>query len=399
MRGAYAHVPSARGLSRLDLLSMRLQTQAKVSSKPGSPFTPVRTRSLQRKCACGGTAGLDGECAECRKNRLQSKTTNQIEPSTAPPIVHEVLRSSGQPLDSATRAFMEPRFGHDFGQVRVHTDARAANSARAVNALAYTVGRNVVFRAEQYAPGTSKGRQLLAHELAHVVQQSASVPSPLVTRQTDLQNAMETEAERAAEAIAHGQSFVPYQSQAVQVARRVPIPEDLPPEERRLAEDYLAEQAVRRGRPSPPGPPVVYMCSKDLETSPVGKHAFFRVGSEWPGNDTYSLEPVDRGADCYQGDPLRNFPADRNSADAACQMTAIGLSCLQAQFAAYPVGRYCTLGPNSNTFVGHIARSCGHANPDPPGWTPGIDASPPAGGTYAPSPKRTLLLGCSTKQC
>ena len=62
-----------------------------------------------------------------------------------PPIVHEVLHSPGQPLDPATRAFMEPRFGHDFSTVRVHTDARAAASARTVNALAYTVGRDVVF--------------------------------------------------------------------------------------------------------------------------------------------------------------------------------------------------------------------------------------------------------------
>ena len=66
---------------------------------------------------------------------------------------------------------MESKFGHDFSQVRVHTDARAAESTRAVNALAYTVGRNVVFGAGQYEPGTSEGRRLLGHELTHVVQQ------------------------------------------------------------------------------------------------------------------------------------------------------------------------------------------------------------------------------------
>ena len=91
-----------------------------------------------------------------------------------PPIVHEVLRSPGQPLDAATRAFMEPRFGHDFSRVRVHTDTKAAESARAVSALAYTVGRDVVFGAEQYAPGTSVGQRLMAHELTHVVQQGNS---------------------------------------------------------------------------------------------------------------------------------------------------------------------------------------------------------------------------------
>lgn len=90
-----------------------------------------------------------------------------------PAIVHEVLRTPGQPLEPATRASMEPHFGHDFGAVRVHTDARAAESARAVDALAYTVGRNVVFGAGQYAPTSSAGQRLLAHELTHVVQQSS----------------------------------------------------------------------------------------------------------------------------------------------------------------------------------------------------------------------------------
>ncbi len=128
---------------------------------------------LQRKCACGGSPGMDGECAECRRKRLalQSCSTQQPGLSTVPPVVHEVLSSPGQPLDEGTRAFMEPRFEYDFSQVRVHTDDRAAESAQAVNALAYTIGRDVVFGAGQYAPGTSEGRKLMAHELTHVVQQ------------------------------------------------------------------------------------------------------------------------------------------------------------------------------------------------------------------------------------
>jgi hypothetical protein len=124
--------------------------QAKVPPKPS--FTPARTALLQRKCACGGTPGPDGECAECRKKRLQRKATNQAEPPAVPPIVSEVLRSPGEPLDSNIRAFTEPRFGYDFSKVRVHTDAKAAESARAVNAQAYTVGRDVAFGASQYAP-------------------------------------------------------------------------------------------------------------------------------------------------------------------------------------------------------------------------------------------------------
>jgi len=88
-----------------------------------------------------------------------------------------VLRSPGRPLDPATRAFMEPRFGHDFSRVRVHTDARAAESARAVNALAYTMGHDVVFDGGRYGTGTIKERQLMVHELTHVVQQENNTPS------------------------------------------------------------------------------------------------------------------------------------------------------------------------------------------------------------------------------
>jgi hypothetical protein len=125
---------------------------------------------LQRKCA---------QCEEEEKNKLHRKAcpeSTQMETgaahSKAPAIVHEVLRSSGQPLDPATRSFMEPRFGHDFSRIRVHDDDQAAQSARAVNARAYTVGPSVVFGAGEYAPGSEYGRRLLAHELAHVVQQS-----------------------------------------------------------------------------------------------------------------------------------------------------------------------------------------------------------------------------------
>jgi uncharacterized protein DUF4157 len=125
---------------------------------------------LQRRCACGGTPGPDGECAACKARRLQRSSLG-LGPQTAPPIVHEVLGRSGRPLDPGVRGEMEARFGHDFSRVRVHTDDRAAASARAVDAEAYTVGRNVVFGRERYAPASPRGNSLLAHELAHVVQQ------------------------------------------------------------------------------------------------------------------------------------------------------------------------------------------------------------------------------------
>jgi len=92
--------------------------------------------------------------------------------SAVPPVVRDALSSPGQPLDSATRGFMEPRFGHDFSKVRVHADSRAGESARALDARAYTAGTDVVFGANEYAPGTTEGRRLIAHELAHTLQQN-----------------------------------------------------------------------------------------------------------------------------------------------------------------------------------------------------------------------------------
>ncbi len=200
---------------------------------------------LQRKCSCGKDAD-HGECETCKKKRksaqLQRKAVSAYAPEYAPPIVHKVLNSPGQPLDPQTRAFMEPRFGHDFNQisihspsagaistklsigtsgdryeqeadriadrmishpladnnlspiqrnsehaanqnlqsglghdfshVRVHLDPVAEQSARDLNAKAYTVGHHVVFGAGQYDPKTHEGKKLLAHELTHVVQQA-----------------------------------------------------------------------------------------------------------------------------------------------------------------------------------------------------------------------------------
>ena len=183
------------------------------------------TRQIsQRKCACGKPITSSGECAECRKKRLglqRKAVTSSSTPEYAPPIVHEVLRQPGRPLPPTTRTFMEPRFGHamqnrslsnvrpavaksglqigaandplereaektanaithaatpqpnhhDLSHVRIHTGNKAAQSAKSVNARAYTLGQNIVFGAGQYQPATLSGQRLLAHELTHVRQQ------------------------------------------------------------------------------------------------------------------------------------------------------------------------------------------------------------------------------------
>jgi hypothetical protein len=116
---------------------------------------------------------------------VHRKTAPSAPPPACPPIVGQLLLSPGQRLDQSARSFMEPRFGYDFSQVRIHTGPRAAESARAVNALAYTVGQDIVFGEDQYSPGTASGQRLLAHELAHFVQQGARqvVARPKVQRQ------------------------------------------------------------------------------------------------------------------------------------------------------------------------------------------------------------------------
>src|SRR5437867_988553 len=154
-------------------MNAQLQTQAKGHAT--SSFMPAPSGLLQRKCTCGNHTIAGSQCESCKKKReasLQRAAISSPPVGEAPPIVHDVLRLPGQPLDAASRAFFEPRFGHDFSQVRVHTDAKAAESARAVNALAYTAGRDVVFDTGKYSPDGDQSRKLLAHELVHTLQQS-----------------------------------------------------------------------------------------------------------------------------------------------------------------------------------------------------------------------------------
>jgi hypothetical protein len=180
------------------------QTRREVAQ--GASRTSLPTGFLQRKCACGSMASLSGECTECTNKRLQRSPIAAVRERTegkeiVPSIVHEALRSPGQPLDAGTRSFLEPRFGHDFSRVRIHTDAKAADSVQAVNALAYTVGRDVVFARGHYAPHTAEGRRILAHELTHVLQQAEKTPYGEF-RVGPIEDASEREADRIALALA-----------------------------------------------------------------------------------------------------------------------------------------------------------------------------------------------------
>jgi len=126
----------------------------------------VQRKLVQRKCA-------SCEKEEEEEKKLQRKESGN-ENTKLSSTVFQVLQSGGQPLDRAIRAFMEPRFGFDFGNVQVHNDTLAHQSAKAINALAYTWQNRIVFGEGQYQPHSSKGKRLLAHELTHVVQQSGN---------------------------------------------------------------------------------------------------------------------------------------------------------------------------------------------------------------------------------
>ena len=196
------------------------------ANKPVTTSVHLARGIMQRKCACGQHAQASGTCKACSNDKADKTLQGKIqiggindgyeqeadrvadhivrmpEPyirdngnqlsnhrpapvvqrratgdrsdkyPDAPPAVHDVLRTPGQPLDQVTRDYMEPRFGHDFSHVRIHTDPGAASSARLLNAHAYTVGNDIVFNTSKYRPDTHENRHLLAHELTHVIQQS-----------------------------------------------------------------------------------------------------------------------------------------------------------------------------------------------------------------------------------
>ena len=136
--------------------------------KVGSAVGPLeREANAMAAHAAGGRPG----CASGMGSRSVAGQS-QLEPMEAPPLVHEALASPGHALDSSTRATMEERLGGDLGGVRLHTGARAAEAAQAVQAKAYTIGQDVFFGAGRYDPRSREGKRLLAHELSHTLQQS-----------------------------------------------------------------------------------------------------------------------------------------------------------------------------------------------------------------------------------
>ncbi len=202
-------------------MEARTHVQARATSTSFIPHGSM----FQRKCACGGgTAAVSGECDECSKQKLTVQRSSEDSDVRSaddgvPAIVNQVLQSTGQPLDTGTRAFFEPRFGHDFSNVRIHATPDADRAAKATNAAAFTVGNDIGFASGRYAPATSTGQFLLAHEMAHVVQQRDAVAGP---RLDAAPASAEAEADQIASAVTGGQPLKTLSRQSTLSLARYP---------------------------------------------------------------------------------------------------------------------------------------------------------------------------------
>ena len=130
--------------------------------------------------------GIEHQCSDCEMKEEEEKMEISRKPSATSNLeandevmneINNTRSGSGSPLDASTKDFMERGFGYDFSKVRIHNDEKAVKSVDSVNALAYTLGQDIVFGTDQYKPGTVKGRKLLAHELVHTIQQSSVINS------------------------------------------------------------------------------------------------------------------------------------------------------------------------------------------------------------------------------
>lgn len=193
-RAAFSGVGKLPGLGKIDAFPALAPAPSALSMQfptPSYGFKPKPFSLLDEELKLKPMSEASDATEQDKKKKeesapVQRKATDGATHDAAPSLVNDVLAAPGQPLDAATRGFMEGRFGHDFSNVRIHTDERAARSARSVDALAYTAGSNIAFAQGHYAPRTPMGRQLLAHELAHVVQQSGAgeKSAPMLQRAT-----------------------------------------------------------------------------------------------------------------------------------------------------------------------------------------------------------------------
>jgi hypothetical protein len=162
----------------------QIATSNPLTAGPGNDaFEQEANRVADSVTSSPGAVGRSQRVASAKPTPVQREASPNAAPGSAPPSVNRAIGSGGKPLPDSIRSAFEPRFGHDFSGVRIHTDSQAARSAADVQANAYTVGRDIVFGAGKFAPDSTPGRHLLAHELTHVVQQDKAQVSGAIQRQ------------------------------------------------------------------------------------------------------------------------------------------------------------------------------------------------------------------------
>lgn len=163
--------PAEREADRLAETVMRMSER---------DFSPVQTAQFSNR------SGIQRKCDECEEEgELYRKEDNGADGTSGSSSVGAALASGGKSLSAGARAYFEPRFGYDFSRVKVFSDTRAAQSAQSLHASAYTYGENIVFNHNKYQPDTFWGRKLLAHELAHVVQQQTGKVGRMIQKAND----------------------------------------------------------------------------------------------------------------------------------------------------------------------------------------------------------------------
>jgi hypothetical protein len=224
----------------------------------GRPDTlgPGGLLHLQR---VAGNAGVAGLVAQRRAAGDDEGDASPGRDTDGPSPVHDVVSSKGSPLEPGVRREMESAVGHDFGDVEVHTDTRAADSARSVQAHAYTVGNHIVFGEGRFRPDTDEGKHTLAHELTHVVQQRSGpvdgTPAAGGIRVSDPSDRFEREAEANASRVMAGggsaggeaapTTAAPVQRHADENAEEAPV-------QRQAAEEDTDEEAPAEVAEAPP---------------------------------------------------------------------------------------------------------------------------------------------------
>jgi hypothetical protein len=149
MRAVPQRSAAPRGMSNHRILQTKAKPATLAINKPGDAFEQQADRIAEQVMRMPQPVV---PMAAAHAPAVRRRASHQAAPETAPPTVHNVLRSPGRPLDAATRDFMEPRFGQNFGPVRVHSDGEAAAAASAVHARAYTIGHEIMFGADEYPP-------------------------------------------------------------------------------------------------------------------------------------------------------------------------------------------------------------------------------------------------------